>query len=162
MTKILIVDDEYFKPKAISELALKLDVKIIIHHATTAHDARLKLREEQYDLLLIDIDLPEAMGASPTSLGGMSLFDIIVLDPMAKIPLDIIFITEKEDSIELYNYEAAKRGTSLCKFDNQNDTWKLFITGKLNLMLSRRKKERFNGYPSSRHCNNHSTWSPGT
>lgn len=141
MTRILIVDDEYFKPQAISALALKLDGEIIIHHATTAQDARLKLRAEQYDLLLIDIDLPEAMGASPTPLGGMSLFDIFVLDPIAKIPLDIIFITEKEDSIDLYSYEATKRGTSLCKFDNQNDTWKLFITGKLNLMLNRRKKD---------------------
>lgn len=141
MTRILIVDDEYFKPQSISALALKLDDDITIHHATTAQDARLKLRSEQYDLLLIDIDLPEAMGASPTPLGGMLLFDIFVLDPMAKIPLDIIFITEKEDSIDLYNHEATKRGTSLCKFDNQNDTWKLFITGKLNLMLNRRKKD---------------------
>ncbi|HBT3263133.1 hypothetical protein OW909_25940 [Klebsiella pneumoniae] len=139
MTKILIVDDEYLKPRAISELAYKLDSEIDIQHATTARDARIKMRDVQYDLLLIDIDLPEAMGASPIPLGGMSLFDMFTLDPMSKTPLDIVFITEKEDSIDLYNFESAKRGTSLCKFDSQNDTWKLFITGKLNLIINRRR-----------------------
>lgn len=64
---------------------------------------------------------------------------MFTLDPMSKTPLDIVFITEKEDSIDLYNFESAKRGTSLCKFDSQNDTWKLFITGKLNLIINRRR-----------------------
>lgn len=73
MTKILIVDDEYFKPRAISELAYKLDSEIDIQHATTSRDARIKMRDVQYDLLLIDIDLPEAMGASPIPLGDVSL-----------------------------------------------------------------------------------------
>ena len=144
MTKILIVYDEYLKPHHISQLALNIDKTIDIQHVTTAHDARLKLRSELYDLLLIDIDLPSALGSSPSPLGGMALFDIFVLDHLAKIPLDIVFITEKEDSIDLYQLEASKRGTSLCQVEVINDNWKLFLRGKLELMLHRKKRELSN------------------
>lgn len=140
MANILIVDDEFSKPSAIFELASSIDSDIQITHVTTSREARLKTLENTFDLLLIDINLPASLGASPSTLGGMELYDLIILDTKSNIPLDIVFITEKEDSIETYIVESSKRGTSLCRFEASNDGWRIFMLGKLNLMLNRKKR----------------------
>ena len=144
MTNILIVDDEYSKAGMISDFALSINRDINIVHASTSHEARLKVREMTFDLVFIDINLPVSMGSPPNSLGGMDLFDMIMVDTVSKIPLDIIFITEKEDSLEQYYKESNKRGVLLCKFQSSQDGWKTILAGKLKLTLARTKRSLSN------------------
>jgi len=144
MTNILIVDDEYSKAGMISDFVLSINRDINIVHASTSHEARLKVREMTFDLVFIDINLPVSMGSPPNSLGGMDLFDMIMVDTVSKIPLDIIFITEKEDSLEQYYKESNKRGVLLCKFQSSQDGWKTILTGKLKLTLARTKRSLSN------------------
>ncbi len=140
MTKILFVDDEYLKPGAISDFAISIDKNFSITHVTTTHEARMKIRETQFDLMFIDINLPAAMGATPNNLGGMELFDLMVLDKSSKIPYDIIFISEKEDSLDTYVKESEKRGVAFCHFEKIQAKWKTQLNGKLALSLIRSKK----------------------
>ncbi|HAT1561811.1 hypothetical protein RZP54_21820 [Raoultella ornithinolytica] len=141
MSKILVVDDDYHKPSLISNLAVSFQHEIEVIHCTTANDARKKIIQYKFDLLLIDINLPSALGSLPTALGGMDLYDLLIVDPNANIPSDICFITEKEDSLELYQHESNKRGIGLCRFITSSDSWKIHLTGKINLLINRRKKE---------------------
>ncbi|WPX20104.1 hypothetical protein RHM58_09250 [Pseudomonas sp. 10S4] len=71
MIKILIIDDEYTKISAISEVAMAFDDSVIIEHASTSNEARRKLQAAEYDLLIIDLNLPAALGSSPTRNGGL-------------------------------------------------------------------------------------------
>lgn len=140
MTEILIVDDEYPKAGMISDFLLSINKEINIVHATTSHDARLKVRDVAFDLILIDINLPASMGSTPNTLGGMDLFDMMMLDSASKLPLDILFITEKEDCLDQYNRESNTRGVLLCKFESSQDGWKKILAGKLKLTLARTKR----------------------
>ncbi|MFW7208718.1 MULTISPECIES: response regulator [unclassified Enterobacter] len=144
MINILVVDDEYNKTKLISDLLRTIDENVYIEHVTTSQAARRKTREMSFDFMLIDINLPTLVGSAPNSLGGIELFDMLIIDPHSKIPMDIAFITEKEDSIEEYQNEASKRGITLCRFDSLNDSWKVVLAGKLKLMLVRSKRNLLN------------------
>ncbi|WP_174865878.1 phosphorylase family protein [Pectobacterium polaris] len=141
MNKILVVDDSYHKPNLISNLTNEFQSEIEVIHCTTASDARKKIIQTQFDLVFIDIDLPPALGSLPTALGGMDLYDLLLIDRSANIPYDICFITEKEDSLELYLRESNKRGVALCRFASASDSWKAHLTGKINLMINRRRNE---------------------
>ena len=140
MIRVLIVDDEYTKAQLISVFLQQLDPSVEIEHSTTSRDARLKIRDNQYDLMLLDINLPVNIGSQPNRLGGMELFDMILLDSNSKIPFDIFFITEKEDSLEEYCQEASIRGVSICKFSNSSVEWKIFMEGRFKLASKKYKK----------------------
>ncbi len=144
MINILIVDDEYSKAKLISDLISSVCVHVNIEHVTTTQSARKITREITFDLMLIDINLPSSVGSAPNLLGGMELFDMLVVDPYSKIPVDIAFITEKEDSLHEYAREAARRGITLFRFDSLNDSWKIVLTGMINLILVRSKRNLAN------------------
>ena len=140
MINILIVDDDYNKVQLISSFALSYDDNIKIVHASTSQDARQRIRQTLFDLMLIDVNLPASMGSTPSALGGMELFDVLILDSISRIPLDIEFITEKEDSLQKYISEATQRGISLSRFDASQDTWKKHLIGKIKLAFVRRKR----------------------
>ena len=142
MTNILIVDDEYNKTGIISDYVLSIDNSVNITHVTTTQAGRTEIRRNHYDLILIDINLPSSLGAIPNEMGGMDLFDMIMLDNAVKMPSDFIFITEKEDSLNTYIKEAEKRGVSLCQFDVSQDTWKNILGGLIKYTIIRSKKKQ--------------------
>lgn len=142
MTNILIVDDEYNKTGIISDYVLSIDNSVNITHVTTTQAGRTEIRRNHYDLILIDINLPSSLGAIPNEMGGMDLFDMIMLDNAVKMPSNFIFITEKEDSLNTYIKEAEKRGVSLCRFDVSQDTWKNILGGLLKYTIIRSKKKQ--------------------
>ena len=73
--KVLIVDDILQKVIEVKELlqsALgKTDVQIVV--AGSGLEARERLSETKYDLLVLDIKLPLRMGDEPDRRGGMTL-----------------------------------------------------------------------------------------
>lgn len=142
MTNILIVDDEYIKPGLISDYVLSIDKNINITHVTTSQAGRIEIRKNHFDLMFIDINLPSSLGATPSEMGGMDLFDVMILDHAVKMPSNLVFITEKEDSLEKYIKEAEKRGVSLCQFDVSQDIWKTVLSGLLKLTIVRSKKNQ--------------------
>ena len=73
--KILIVDDEYSKVEEIfSVLHLTGIIDLDIIQETTAHAARKRLQETDFDMLIIDLHLPAAMGGKPEDNGGHFFF----------------------------------------------------------------------------------------
>ena len=99
MTRILIVDDEYDKARAISKVALEHDTSIEIEHATTSAAARRFLTAKKFDLLIVDLNLPDVLGATPTHQGGLALFDMLMMDESAWLPPDILFLTAREEQV---------------------------------------------------------------
>ena len=75
---VLIVDDDASFASAVAEIAklqgLRADT------ATSLHEARSKLREESFDLVLLDLDLPDG--------NGLSLFN--ELDPANCVTVAIV------------------------------------------------------------------------
>lgn len=140
MIKILVVDDEYAKISAISEVVNNLDSAIQIEHASTSQEARRKLKDHEYDLLIIDLNLPAALGASPTRNGGLDFFDFLLLDQAVLLP-DVIFLSALEDSLEEAEQAVNERGAIFCSYSpSDSGNWKKILSGKIKYASQRRAR----------------------
>lgn len=142
--KILIVDDEYSKVQEISEAVKQANLESVeIVHASTANAARKSLHAADYDMLVIDLYLPNTIGDKPSQRGGFDLLDLINLDDKINLPADILFITGKDESIEETRNEALERGAVLCQYRLDSKEWSKVLIGRIKyalLRLSRNSK----------------------
>lgn len=138
--RLLIVDDEYDKAGEISKVVSAAGLGVEVEHATTAASARRSLRQKGFDFLVIDLNLPDTLGASPTPRGGIEFFDMLLVDEKVELPIDVLFITALEDLLVDAKESIEKRGGTLCQFSNVNGEWKSVITGKLNLASQRSRR----------------------
>ncbi len=140
MIKLLIVDDEYEKISTISSVAIDIEKSIKIEHASTSSEARRKLKESEYDLLIIDLNLPATIGASPTRNGGIDFYDLILLDRQIPLP-DVVFLSALEDSINEAERSVNERGAMFCSFNSdESNTWKQVLAGKIKFALQKRAR----------------------
>lgn len=144
--KILLVDDEYGKAQSISEVLTREGISSLeITHETTAHAARQRLRSTSFDMLIIDMHLPDAVGSQPTGEGGIAFFDLIGLDDLARLPADVLFITGREELYQEAEGKVLQRGAVLCQWRADSDKWKAILLGRTQYAsrrLSRKRSER--------------------
>jgi nucleoside phosphorylase len=129
---ILLIDDEYDKVAAV-HAALKesgLDDVVIVHRSN-AHEARILIRKTQFDFLIIDLNLPAVVGDKPQPDGGLQFFDLIQADVLAKLPLDIIFLTGREDLLEDAEQKAILRGAQLFHYSVGKTKWKSNLVSRV-------------------------------
>ena len=62
---------------------------------------------------------------------------MIKLDGKVKLSADILFITGKENLIELANTEVIKRGGIFCQYRSDSDQWKMVLTGRVQYLSKR-------------------------
>jgi len=136
--KILIIDDEYTKVKEISGALSHTGISDLdVQHQTTANAARVLLQASHFDMLIIDLHLPTVMGDKPKNDGGISLFDMLVLDKKVCLPTEILFITGREDLLEEANAEIIKRGGILYQYRPDTDTWRNVLIGRVKYIHQR-------------------------
>jgi nucleoside phosphorylase len=128
--RVLVVDDEYQKTEEISKLLDGIE-GLELQHVTTAHAARVSLRQSAFDLLIIDINLPDVVGAAPTAEGGLALFDILLLDEFVVLPPDVLFLTGRQELVAEVNAKCLDRGAMLCQYRADSEQWKLSILGRV-------------------------------
>jgi len=140
--RLLIVDDEYEKAVEISRLVNSLNLGIVIEHATTATGARRLLQIDHFDFVIVDLNLPDAMGAAPTQDGGLQFFDMLAMDEGASLPTDVLFISALEELVTEARAKVVERGGFLCRFGSDSDEWKRVLTGKLKLAAERVRRTK--------------------
>jgi nucleoside phosphorylase len=138
--KVLLVDDEYQKVEAISRISGSLG-HIEIEHVSTAHAARARLRAASFDLLLLDLHLPGAVGSPPSAKGGIELFDLLVLDRQCGLPTSIACISAKDDLGPDILSQLASRGLQLISVVGNETTWLAALEGQLKLALARHDRK---------------------
>lgn len=101
MSTILIVDD---KPTKYSSLLARIDRSIDVDRDVTVvgcvRDGLTHLQRRQFDILILDMLLPEAPWGDPVEDGGVKLLEHLEEDPDLKLPTYIIGITASADTIE--------------------------------------------------------------
>lgn len=135
--KILIVDDTHKKVENIVTALSEFQTELQVTHETNVVAARKRLREEHFDLLLIDLKLPAVAGAAPGERGGLDFFDMLLLDTKVRLPGDIVFVTSEDGLFASMQPETVRRGCSLCEISNRVDAWKGQLIGKVSLALKR-------------------------
>lgn len=101
MNKVLIVDDS---PAKYSALVSKLEGNLIsgddFVFVGCIRDGLAKLAEQHFDVLVLDMLLPETPWGEPIDDGGVRLLDHLEEDPDLKLPKYIIGITASRDHID--------------------------------------------------------------
>jgi nucleoside phosphorylase len=134
---ILIVDDELAKAQEISRVFLNADVAVEIVHESTAVSARRRMRNQDFDILIIDLNLPDGLNDSASDEGGIALLDLLLLDEHVKLPKDIFFITGKEELVQEARAKVAERGAVLWQYETQSVTWKSMLLGRAKYIQNR-------------------------
>ncbi len=137
MLRVLLIDDDTRKVQVITRALLDVagvDLSMITDVRTAAAAKRL-LRDEQFDLVVLDIVLPETAECDPDPRGGLKL--MAELDSRSRtyrMPHHIMAMTAYED--RLYEFSAAWADQwSLILFDFTSDSWKDALQRKVRYIL---------------------------
>jgi nucleoside phosphorylase/CheY-like chemotaxis protein len=139
--KILLVDDEFDKAyniiDALAEAGLSENNLL---HRSNSREARQALQESDFDLVLIDLNLPEMLGAPPKQDGGLEFFDLLMLDSKVRLPKAVLFITGKEELLDKAEAEAFRRGAQLCLYSLTDIRWKSILLSKIRYLKAQQER----------------------
>lgn len=144
--EILIIDDNVNKIDALRRVMSPLFAEgdIIIEEAHTISAARELMREKSYDLLILDMVIPELEGDEPSRTGGSDYLNEIENNDSVLKPLQIIGLTEYETE---YNDQQAKfrdRLWHLLYYSQSKLEWKQQLKEKV-LQLNKMKGDFVHG-----------------
>lgn len=129
--KVLIVEDQPPKAReltaAVERAGLRHDDVVVVPDSAGARD---RLRSAQFDIMLLDLQIPNRFGDGPNASGGAELVRWLVRQPSAKTPTHIIAVTS-------YALEAAvqtalfRAGIPVVQYSPSAEDWKEYIAGLL-------------------------------
>lgn len=129
MIKTLIIDDNPGKVKEIRECLVNAGVIIDdIDVVTDIVEGRKKLKSKYFDLLILDIQIPERVGESPLTDGGLQILELLKDRHRYKKPGYTIGLTEFSDSMDEYKKIFEERLHFLVKFDEISLLWKTTLS----------------------------------
>lgn len=128
--KILIVDDEYEKVKIIMDL-LKGEFDVDFEHVSNSKDAIKKIINVKFDLLIIDIQIPPALGESIDPYGGRQLLEYIDINDDLIRPTHILGLTAHDESYQKSKKIFYDQGWSLICGTENTELIKSIIVAKI-------------------------------
>ena len=138
MFKILIVDDNTNRTEMILK-CLEKDIsekKIYVQYELEVKKAIMSLQQEQYDLLILDVQLPSLdCKENIDARGGVSLLNIIEQTDRIKKPLEIIGITSYDENYSSIEAEFRGKLCLLLKCDMATTEWISLLSSKVNYLM---------------------------
>ena len=135
---VLIVDDQYdSKVLSIAKKIKSLGVENV-KHVLNARDAYDELSSKFFDLLILDLQIPESFGEEVNIDGGMNLVELISSDNSIEMPSNIVGITSHKDSYDANFQNFSSQGWTLHLYDGETD----FINGIIDNSFKRAKTEK--------------------
>lgn len=135
--KMLVVDDAHPKVELVARAIKTTALDVQMSHETNAFSARQRLRREEFDLVLIDLQLPDMAGSVPNPQGGLTFFDTFIQDTQVTLPAEILFITSEDSLVERGKLEVERRGSALCVVSASSETWINTLSGQIQLAALR-------------------------
>lgn len=134
--KILIVDDENEKAIEIKNVCeinenfVREDINIV----PDVNEAIVKMKKEKYQLVIIDMCLPESYGSTLVEAGGLELIKILNKDKRIYTPSEIIVLSSHKEIVEKYREEIKKESFDIIHYDSSSIEWKGKIQDKLKYL----------------------------
>ncbi len=134
MVKVLLVDDNDVRARTLySCLETLNDVKI--DTVTTKKDALLFMETTMYDLVIIDIMLPESMSTvGPSKTAGVELLNNIEMLNRIKKPYQIVGITSDKDIYDNVKDIFEAKLIPLFIWDPIEEYWKNWLINKISYL----------------------------
>lgn len=138
MIRILVVEDNQEKLRRVI-LALTSVAGCSIDQIKDARDAsaaKRVLRDEQFDLLVLDISLPLRSDQEPDRQGGLQLLEEVLTRDMYRRPAHIVGLTAYEDAAKLADSRFRDDAFGLIRYDPSSKDWEDTIRRKVEHIIA--------------------------
>lgn len=134
MINVFIVDDDSTKLGDICSVLHEF-VNVSIEYELDVKKALIKLQQCQYDLVILDIKLPDLIGKNTNENGGVHLLNCIIRTERIKKPTHIIGLTSYDDSMGSHEQVFQENIWALLKYSRTVCDWKEQLRNKINYLL---------------------------
>lgn len=135
MMEILLVDDSERKVKRLKEVLAGYSERIAFSECHDIVSAKKILIEKQFDLVVLDIQLPPREGETPKAEGGIELLRELHSRACYKKPLCIVGLTQYTESLAQVESLFSDKLWSIVLFDDTNDAWAERLKRKVDYLL---------------------------
>lgn len=130
---VLLVDDSREKLEAIIRLLMSLGLtRSAIDVSLTGDDAREKLRNRAYTVMILDLAIPRKPEDLAAPDGGIELLEELFERGGFQIPRYIVTVTAHDELVEKYRQTLDERLIHLVRYDVSTDKWQRQLTSFLN------------------------------
>jgi len=142
--KVLIVDDSSEKIGKIRNILQETSCfdRIDLDFCLDVKNARLKLSSVYYDLLILDLNIPENIGELPNMDEGIGLVDEIIETTTIYKPTDIIVLSAFDASLKCFKNKVEKSGFVIIQYNETSKEWSNILKSKveyISICLSQRR-----------------------
>lgn len=137
MISILIVDDSPHKIAEIKKVIFEYpEIQDNITVASDINNAKRHLEEKKFDLLILDLVLPENFGDIESPENGIGFLKEICLDPNIKRPYHIIGLSAHPDLIEKHEGSFKQNLWYLIEYQENVEAWKEILRSKIEYLVN--------------------------
>lgn len=141
--RVLIVDDNSSKANEISKILREFEEVIEDDVALDMRNATEKLQKNKYDLLILDINLPNRLGEDPIEGNGAKLLESIKNNEKFLEPEYLVGLTAYEDEQRNLSDIFKSNFSELIRYDISSEQWKDNLRGKIKRILSKENNNFF-------------------
>lgn len=128
--KILIVDDNYEKVQQVAD-SIKNIENVELDCVNNVRDGLIKLKNGFFDLLLVDIVLPQSLGEEPKSSSGIDMLEAVYSNKLLNHPYDIVVVTSHEQAYQENKQKVKRFGLPLIKIQPDDSCFTTLINNKV-------------------------------
>lgn len=126
--KVLIVDDQYEKVKIFVSILDEIG-SCEPTTVTNTKDALRYLSKDKYDILILDLKIPDCLGEDINGKGGIELLEFVEQNDRYSTPTHIIAATSHRDAYDEFEQYFNRRGWRLLYFpDNEDELRSILMT----------------------------------
>lgn len=136
MISILIVDDNSTKVAEIKQVLYEYpEIKDSICVVSDANNGRRVVEEQKFDLMILDLVLPNDFGDVERPENGVDFLREIMLDPNKKCPFHILGITGKPEYINDFTEKFKEHLWFLIEYKSGVESWKSLLRNKIEYLI---------------------------
>ncbi len=139
MLKILVVDDNQKKIKNIRALLEVIPEVSILETATNITNAKKLLNKNHYDLLILDLGLPNRDGDDPLPKNGINFLEDINKSKRLIKPFHIIGLSEYQEYIDQFKEYFKQELWALINYKQDSTAWEKQVLNKIEYLIKSKR-----------------------
>lgn len=144
---VLIVEDQEQKSAEIREVLLSSGLNLTnLTFVTNGRDARICLSGRRYDLLVLDIVIPERAGDAPSQAGIKLLRELLERSDLYQLPDNVVGLTQHQDLPEEAREEFSALYWTLDYYSSGDISWKSRLSARIDYLVRQEGQRKERGF----------------
>lgn len=139
MIKVLITEDDALKSRSLITLLREFS-EVTFDTASDINSAKTHLVRNQYDLLILDLCLPDRYGDDPRAENSIGFLDAIDKSRRIIKPFHIIGLTAFEDLRDEYRTAFEDHLWTLIHYRAESNSWEKQVRNKIEYLLNSKRE----------------------